>query len=92
MTTETIKLQLVQTILNLPEDKLAAVHGLLTSIAGAPESDTRQKPSKLAGRNGKKTEFKKQKAKNPMLALIGCVSYEPPLKSIDEELYGESPL
>ncbi len=90
--TETTRLQLIQDIISLPEDKLIMVQELVANLAANGEDNGRKKSAVTKKKNRKKTSAKLRKTENPMLALIGCVSYDPPEKSIDEELYGDNPL
>ena len=59
---DALRLQLVQDIINLPDDLVPLVRDFLAELND----------------------------EDPMSNFIGCVSYDPPAKSIDEELYGES--
>lgn len=93
LNSEVVRLQLVQDIINLPDDKLAAVRDFVASMIAAGTVNGRRMSSGKKVKKGNKLEPLRQKSVgDPMLALIGCVSYYPPQKSIDEELYGEDPL
>lgn len=90
---ESLKLQLVQDIIRLPDDKLTTVRDFLDRLTtdngreatnGAKGSRTPKVP--------KPNPAKLRPEDNPMLKFIGLADYDPPAKSIDEELYGEDPL
>jgi hypothetical protein len=72
---QALKLQLVETIINLPDDKLQKVSEFIKSIlvSSGHSSETDKAPE----------------GDDPILKLIGISNYTPPSKSIDEELYGE---
>jgi hypothetical protein len=72
---QALKLQLVEAIINLPDDKLQKVSDFIKSIL-------------VSNAHPSETE-KATKEQDPILDLIGISNYDPPSKSIDEELYGE---
>lgn len=88
-----LKLQLVQDVINLPDDKLPRLQNYLTKLTaskGIRASNGSKQP--------KVTKIKKSRASktpklhidhDPILDFIGLASYDPPSKSIDEELYGD---
>lgn len=88
-----VKLQLVQDIINLPDDKLAAARDFLTKLVtgngseavGGTKRSKAQKPKKRS----KSRPAEQHVDDDPILKLFGIASYDPPVKSIDEELYGE---
>ncbi|MFN0108913.1 MAG: hypothetical protein ACKVZH_08660 [Blastocatellia bacterium] len=80
MTTETIKLQLVQNIISLPENKLAAASEFINHLVSDNLSIAKN------GVNG--ATLIAVPEDNPMLKFIGLASYEPSVVGIDEELYG----
>jgi len=73
-TPQSIKLQLVQEIIDLPDGLLLQVSDFINSLLSQYNN---------ASKNGDYSS-----GRDPMLDYIGGVSYEPPTKSIDEELYG----
>lgn len=76
--TEILKLQLMQNIINLPNDKLQKASDFVKSLLSrnGDVSPTGEYPS----------------GHDPILDLIGLVSHGSLSANIDEELYGESPL
>lgn len=80
MTTETIKLQLVQTIINLPENQLATASEFLSRLVSDDVSGVKNRSNDSAPILTSE--------ENPMLKFIGLASYDPPNTSIDDELYG----
>lgn len=90
---EALKLQLVQDIISLPDEKLATVRDFLHRLT----HDNGQEPSNgiqdsKTPKVRKPNSAKLRPEDDPMLKFIGLASYDPPAKSIDEELYGDDPL
>lgn len=91
---EALRLQLVQNIINLPDDKLTVVQVFLTDLISGNGAQTiqdkrRSKTIKEEKDSGSEVaEFHPDD--DPIFKFIGLASYDPPAKSIDEELYGET--
>lgn len=90
---EALRLQLVRDIIDLPDDLAPLVRDFLTDLMAGSEANGVERPKPSVTKQGGEIKAQeRQHVDNPLLALVGCVSYDPPPKSIDEELYGEDPL
>lgn len=83
---ETIKLQLVQNIINLPEEKLGLAYELISRLI----SETDQENGKGLKSKAVSASPQLRPEDNPMLKFIGLADCSPLPQSIDEELYGEA--
>ncbi len=94
--TETTRLQLIRDIISLPDHLVPEAQEFLNQLATGDHQKTRNGAKNKKGskserpRNAKTSKLKPED--DPILKFIGMASYDPPTKSIDEELYGDDPL
>jgi hypothetical protein len=75
--TQVLKLQLLQNIINLPNDRLQKVFDFVKSLLGRKDKFSSNEEYPVG--------------RDPILDLIGLVSHGALAANIDEELYGDSP-
>lgn len=83
-----IKLQLVREIIQLPDELLPQVRDFLAELANGKRVAVNGAPHEQAEPASESQAPAMSWEQDPILKLIGLADSDPPIKSIDEELYG----
>jgi hypothetical protein len=90
--TQSLKLQLVQEIINLPDEALPLVRDFIEDLVAENGMGRTNGAKHSKAPKAKKGKLPKPTLRridrDPILNFIGLASYHPPANSIDEELYG----